>query len=253
MAACLASPISSHASGSCEVVGSYSICIVRIRATAPLSRWCCAPSSRPGAPERYRSTAHPPLNCRLRSRTDPPPSGMYNVFRLTGDGLHCLALIVLFIKMNQTGSCAGARPAPPLLAGILPRAQPAAFAALLPWAAGHGTQTCLSLQACPSRRRTCMRWCSPAVVRRRPPMSRPWACCAAARRYTIPCSQPVGRLLTACHRADLDLITMWFIELPEGTSLWEYTSVRTTPPCTLACLPARLCVCLGMLVAAGCC
>ena len=27
--------------------------------------------------------------------------------------------------------------------------------------------------------------------------------------------------------ADLDLITMWFIELPEGTSLWEYTSVRT--------------------------
>lgn len=27
--------------------------------------------------------------------------------------------------------------------------------------------------------------------------------------------------------ADLDLITMWFIELPEGTSLWEYTSVRS--------------------------
>ena len=24
----------------------------------------------------------------------------------------------------------------------------------------------------------------------------------------------------------LDLLTMWFIELPEGTSLWEYTSVR---------------------------
>ena len=32
---------------------------------------------------------------------------MYNVFRLTGDGLHCLALIVLFAKMNQTRSCAG--------------------------------------------------------------------------------------------------------------------------------------------------
>ena len=32
---------------------------------------------------------------------------MYNIFRLTGDGLHCLALIVLFFKMNQTGSCAG--------------------------------------------------------------------------------------------------------------------------------------------------
>ena len=29
---------------------------------------------------------------------------MYNVFRLTGDGLHCLALIVLFAKMNQTRS-----------------------------------------------------------------------------------------------------------------------------------------------------
>lgn len=32
---------------------------------------------------------------------------MYNIFRLTGDGLHCLALIVLFAKMNQTRSCAG--------------------------------------------------------------------------------------------------------------------------------------------------
>ena len=32
---------------------------------------------------------------------------MYNVFRLTGDGLHCLALMVLFGKMNQTRSCAG--------------------------------------------------------------------------------------------------------------------------------------------------
>jgi hypothetical protein len=38
---------------------------------------------------------------------------MYNIFRLTGDGLHCLALIVLFAKMNQTRSCAGA-PVPPI-------------------------------------------------------------------------------------------------------------------------------------------
>ena len=33
---------------------------------------------------------------------------MYNLFRLTGDGLHCLALVVLFWKMQATGSCRGA-------------------------------------------------------------------------------------------------------------------------------------------------
>jgi len=75
---------------------------------------------------------------------------MYNVFRLTGDGLHCLALLVLFFKMNQTGSCAG-----------------------------------LSLKT--------------------------------AYLYAI---------VFSCRY--LDLITMWFIDLPEGTSLWEYTSVYNT-------------------------
>ena len=41
---------------------------------------------------------------------------MYNVFRLTGDGLHCLALMVLFGKMNQTRSCAGTTNTSSLLA-----------------------------------------------------------------------------------------------------------------------------------------
>ena len=49
---------------------------------------------------------------------------------------------------------------------------------------------------------------------------------AALRPPHLPCShadEPAG--FSSC--TDLDLITMWFIELPEGTSLWEYTSVRT--------------------------
>lgn len=75
---------------------------------------------------------------------------MYNIFRLTGDGLHCLALLVLFYKMNDSKSCRG-----------------------------------ISLKT--------------------------------AYLYAMVFSTRY-----------LDLITMWFIELPEGTSLWEYTSVYNT-------------------------
>ena len=62
----------------------------------------------------HRSNSLPTVpHRRTRPTPLPAPPGparktvMYNIFRLTGDGLHCLALIVLFFKMNQTGSCAG--------------------------------------------------------------------------------------------------------------------------------------------------
>jgi hypothetical protein len=32
---------------------------------------------------------------------------MYNMFRLAGDALHLLALVILFGKINQHQSCAG--------------------------------------------------------------------------------------------------------------------------------------------------
>ena len=44
---------------------------------------------------------------------------MYNLFRLAGDSLHCLALFTLFIKINQYNSVAGAPP-PPLPSPFLP-------------------------------------------------------------------------------------------------------------------------------------
>ena len=115
---------------------------------------------------------------------------MYNVFRLTGDGLHCLALLVLFFKMNQTGSCAGLSLKTAYLYAIV-------FS------------------------------CRCECVQRAPYITAP-------ETASIPRVAVNGA--TDFLDADLDLITMWFIDLPEDTSLWEYTSVR--PAGQTSALPA---------------
>ena len=160
---------------------------------------------------------------------------MYNVFRLTGDGLHCLALIVLFAKMNATRSCAGARSTDtePSAGGLSalsrssaelmqPRARAAVPNAAPLAAAGVSLKTAYLYAIVFSCR------CTSQQLRRplRRLLRRSGQSAAALRPPHLPCShadEPAG--FSSC--TDLDLITMWFIELPEGTSLWEYTSVRT--------------------------
>lgn len=107
---------------------------------------------------------------------------MYNVFRLTGDGLHCLALIVLFAKMNATRSCAGARSTDtePSAGGLSalsrssaelmqPRARALPSLTLRPWLP----------QVSRSRPPTSTPSCSLAAVRRSSSAARSAACSAA--------------------------------------------------------------------------
>ena len=63
----------------------------------------------------------------------------------------------------------------------------------------------------------------------RPPPARSLPLPLLLRSAASSACKPAGGANAHCQArrgADLDLITMWFIELPAGTSLWEYTSVR---------------------------
>ena len=66
----------------------------------------------------------------------------------------------------------------------------------------------------------------------RPPPARSLPLPLLLRSAASSACKPAGGANAHCQArrgADLDLITMWFIELPAGTSLWEYTSVRQQP------------------------
>ena len=72
------------------------------------------------AVQLYRSTQLLPRpQPQQRQQVVALDKAMYNLFRLAGDSLHCLALFTLFIKINQYNSVAGAPP-PPLPSPFLP-------------------------------------------------------------------------------------------------------------------------------------
>ena len=101
---------------------------------------------------------------------------MYNVFRLTGDGLHCLALMVLFGKMNQTRSCAGMTNTSSLLASSAACWLWFGGLLALPRAERLAVRRDLAEDGVPVRDRLLVPLCVPA---RRPPPARPLAAAAA--------------------------------------------------------------------------
>ena len=121
---------------------------------------------------------------------------MYNVFRLTGDGLHCLALMVLFGKMNQTRSCAGATNTSSLLASSAACWLWFGGLLALPRAERLAVRRDLAEDGVPVRDRLLLPLCVPA--RRRPP-ARPLAPApapAAPPRHRL-ASPRAARTLTA--------------------------------------------------------
>ena len=122
---------------------------------------------------------------------------MYNVFRLTGDGLHCLALMVLFGKMNQTRSCAGTTNTSSLLASSAACWLWFGGLLALPRAERLAVRRDLAEDGVPVRDRLLVPLCVPA---RRPPPRPPARCrcrsCSAPPRHRL-ASPRAARTLTA--------------------------------------------------------